>query len=962
MEFSSAPLLTSSTYGGFLMSTKREESKAIVAFLLLLLMSLPLFAQSTQTGNLSGTITDDEGNPLPGVVLILSGDRLFADKQTVSNEKGSWAFRHIPSGVYSVKATMSGFASLSHTNLRVALGASANHNWKMRPESLSESLVVTSAEPLVDTSSAETGQNFVAEEIKKQPVGRDPWSVLNMVPGVNMSRTDVGGNNAGTQARFAAPGVDQYQNGYYIDGINTTDTAATGASSQYYNFDRFEEVQVSTGGHDPSIQTAGVVMNMVSRSGSNTFEGNIDWYYQDDGQQSENSDTIGQPNHYNKDAAIRLSGPIIKDKLWFAIGAHRNQIENYTNLNRDATDFTELEHRNIKLEAALGQSQRLTVSYAFDEKTKPNRDSSVSRGPIASWYQGGPGHKEFLTHEWFINENLILETGAGRSYAPFSLAPQSGVDYNVPAFYNDRLADNGADGQYRWTNAYGYYYDYLRERDQYDIKLNWFIDEMWGASHNISIGGDVSHSENYADSSMPGDAAIILYTEADQQAFGHTGEAWISRSAQTTEEIDTTAFYFQDIIQKDKWTFNVGFRYDNQKGSIQGGDVVAPQWWTADFVHAHIFQTLSNPDIKDVVEWNDFLPRLQATYDIKGDGRQVLKANFSQYASVLDTATFEDRSPVTFTEIDYYWDDLNGDGQWTLDETNTDGVLYTTGTVQGGTPIDDDLSAPTITEFTLSYDHMWTMMEQTWAASVTYISKETEGGVYERELNKALQYWSQDGTSRTFNGVTYNFPEAYIWNNPGGLADEVITNYTDRKIVYDGILATLRKPYGSDKWQAFFSMAFNDQKVESVPGDGNNPNTAFGDDKGSGAGVYASEFTAKLNFGVKLPWDINSSMFVRYDSGVLYDETVTANTGDINTAIFYASAEEPALTQIDLGVNKTFKFGGRYSVTARLDGFNITNEDTVIGYTSTSRTSSRYNQPNALIPPRIYRISLSVGF
>jgi len=957
------------------MSTKREESKAVLAALLLLFMSLPMFAQSTKTGSLNGNITDDEGNPLPGVVLILSGERLFADKQTVSNEKGDWAFRHIPAGSYSVKATMSGFSSLSHTNLRVALGAAAKFNWKMRPESLSESLVVTSAEPLVDTSSAELGRSFVADEIKKQPVGRDPWSVLNMVPGVNMDRTDVGGNNAGTQARFAAPGVDQYQNGYYIDGVNTTDTAATGASSQYYNFDRFEEVQVSTGGHDPSIQTAGVVMNMVSRSGSNTFEGNLDWYYQDNGQQSKNHDTIGAPNHFNKDGALRFSGPIIKDKLWFAIGAHRNQIENYTNVRKTATDFTELEHRNIKLEAALGQSQRLSVSYAFDEKTKPNRGASASRGPVSTWYQGGPGHKEAITHEWFINENLILETGAGRSYAPFSLSPQGGVNANQQAIYDDSIPDNGdASGTYRWTNAYGYYYDFLRERDQYDIKLNWFVDEMWSASHNITFGANISHSENYADSSMPGDAVAYRYTPTDGADFATpdndlngdgfvTGEAWISRKAATTEEIDTTAFYFQDIIQKDKWTFNIGARYDLQKGSIQGGDVVQPDWWQADFVHADIFRTLSNPDIKDVVEWKDFLPRLQATYDIKGDGRQVLKANYSQYANVLDTATFEDRSPVTFTEIDYYWDDVNGDGQWSLDETaDAANPLWTTGTVQGGTPIDESLSAPTITEFTLSYDHMWTMMEQTWAASVSYIMKETEGGVYEKETRKVLENWSQTGASRDFNGVTYNFPEAWVYTNPGGPADEIITNYTDRKIQYDGILATVRKPYGSDKWQAFFSIAFNDQKVKSKVGDGNNPNTAFGDAKGSGAGVYASEVTAKLNFGYKLPWDINASMFVRYDSGALYDETFTVNTGNINTAMFWSSQEEPALTQIDMGLNKTFKFGGRYSVTARLDGFNVTNEDTVIGYTSTNFTNSRYNNPNAIIPPRIYRISLSVGF
>ena len=957
------------------MSSSKGETKTVLATILLLFMSFPLFSQSTQTGNLSGDISDNDGGPLPGVVLTLTGDRLFSDKTTVTNEKGHFSFRHLPAGTYTVTATMAGFANFSHKDVRVALGSHAKFNWKMQPESLSESIIVTSAEPLVDTSSAETGRNFVAEELKKQPVGRDPWSVLNMVPGVNMSRVDVGGNNAGTQARFAAPGVDEFQNSYFIDGVNTTDTAATGASSQYYNFDRFEEVQVSTGGHDPSIQTAGVVMNMVSRSGSNTYEGNIDWYYQSGNQQSSNPAynedgsliTAGSPNNYNKDVAFRFSGPIIKDKLWFAVGAHRNKIENFTTINKTATDFTQLDHRNIKIEAALGQSQRLSASYAFDEKTKPNRGSSATRGPISTWYQGGPGHKEALSHEWFINENLILESSVGRSYAPFSLSPQPGVDLDRPAFRNDNRADFGADGVFPWEYANAYYYDNVRERDQYDMKLNWFIDEMWGASHNISIGGDVSHSENFATSFMPGDAAFILYDDDTRNDTGHDGQAWLSRSADTTEVIDTTAFYFQDIIQKGKWTFNLGFRYDSQRGSIKGGEVIAPKWWDANFVDADVFKSLSNDDINDVVEWSDFLPRLQATYDVKGDGRQVLKANYSQYATVLDTSTFATRSPVTFTEIDYFWDDTNGDSLWTLDETVTDIAnprQYETGTQLGGTPLDPNLKAPLITELTLSYDHMWTMLDQTWAASASYIYKRSENAVYERDLNRAFGNWEQGLATRVISSraETYNFPDAYLYNAPDSDANRLTTNYNDRELQYDGILVSIRKPFGSDKWQAFYSMAFNDQQISSNANELNNPNTVFGDERGDGAGSFASKFTAKLNFGYKLPWAINTSLFVRYDSGQVYDETVYTQTGDTFTNMFVGSEELPALTQIDFGLNKSFKFGNRYSVTARIDGFNITNENTILGYTSTSRSSSRYNNVNALIAPRIFRMSLSVGF
>ncbi len=944
------------------------SSRLLVIVWFLLATTLAVLAQSTQVGHLSGKLADPAGEPLPGATVIIEGERLFNPRSVVSDDEGKFAFRHLPVGSYTVTAILEGFQTLKAKDVRISLGFTSEFHWRLALKDIQDQIVVTAETPLIDASSANIGKNFKVEELEKTSVSKDPWGVINMVPGVNLSRNDVGGNQAGTQARFAGPGVNQFQNAYYIDGVNITDTAATGASSQYFDFSRFEEWQISTGAHDPSVQSAGVILNMVSRSGSNTYRGNLDFFYQNEDLQGSNPITvdgqtreIGTPSHFNRDMAASFSGPIVKDRLWFAANAHNNRIDNYTDTTRTARDFTELEQWSFKVEGALGQNQRLTASYAFDEKGKPNRNGSVLRGPVATWNQNGPGHKESLGHEWFINENMILETKIGFSKAPFALAPQAEVDLSTPTIFDDNIPDGGnADGVYPFTNGNDYYFDNLRKRKQYGTKLTFFQDDWLGADHTMMIGVDASRSDNSAARFMPGDAVIVINSLEDQADLG-TGQIWLSRSATTAERIETQSLYFNDTVETGKWTFNLGFRYDRQRGSVKGGRVEAPQWFDPDFAHARFFEALEAEDAEDVADWENLLPRLSATYDLKGDGRSVLKASYSQYAYVLDSNVFAQRSPVAFTEIDYVWEDLNGDGQWSLDETQTDQVTFATGVTLGGTPVDERLKAPTIAEAMLTYDQAFSVNGSDLALSASFIHKVAEDEVYLRDRNRALANWTRGDVERVVNGETFRFEDVYIFNGDT-LPDNIIANYSGQERTYNGFLMSLTKPYGQDKWSAAFSLAYNDTQNDFNVTELDNPNTIFAAKGSSDAGVYASRWTGKLNLAYQLPWDLHASMFVRHDSGQTYDTTALIPTGGVNTAFFVNTESFPSLTQIDLGLQKAINLGGRYELNLRLDAFNATNENTVIGYTSFSRTSSRFQSPSTILAPRIVRAGASLRF
>ena len=127
---------------------------------------------------------------------------------------------------------------------------------------------MTGASPVVDTTSANTSVNLGEQLLQGTPGGRDIWSLVEYkVPSLLITRPDVGGTSGGLQGTFNARGTTSAQNSSYLNGINVGDPAAIGAAGFYYDFDAFDDIQVSTGAHDITVPTSGVFLNMVTKSG-----------------------------------------------------------------------------------------------------------------------------------------------------------------------------------------------------------------------------------------------------------------------------------------------------------------------------------------------------------------------------------------------------------------------------------------------------------------------------------------------------------------------------------------------------------------------------------------------------------------------------------------------------------------------------------------------------------------------
>src|SRR5438128_4468705 len=214
----------------------------LAAALCVSLLAVSAYAQY-QTGNIYGKTQAKDGSVLPGVTVTLTG--VGAPQTTVTDALGNFRFISLSPGNYTVKAELAGYGTATRSGIGVRVAQNADVTMPLNP-SLSESITVTAEAPLLDVRKAGTSINVSKVELEKIPTSRDPWTVLQQAPSVQVDRINVGGNQSGQQSGYNAKGAYSGDNTWNVDGVNITDMGATGSSPTYYDFDAFEEMQVTT--------------------------------------------------------------------------------------------------------------------------------------------------------------------------------------------------------------------------------------------------------------------------------------------------------------------------------------------------------------------------------------------------------------------------------------------------------------------------------------------------------------------------------------------------------------------------------------------------------------------------------------------------------------------------------------------------------------------------------------------
>ncbi|HEY3172689.1 MAG TPA: TonB-dependent receptor, partial [Thermoanaerobaculia bacterium] len=241
-----------------------------IGLLAAFLLAAPVLGQFGEAkGNLYGKVVDEQGGALPGVAVTLKGQGAPQTQNT--DARGEFRFLNLAPGTYSLTFALAGFTTVNRENVAVNLGRNTELTETMKLSAVAATVTVTGEAPVLDTRKVQTGAQITQAELKSIPTARDPWVMLQSTPGVQIDRVNVAGSESGQQSTFVSKGSSG--GSFTVDGINFTDLTALGASQGYYDFDSFQEIQVITGGSDPSIAGEGAHVNMITKRGTNEVHG-----------------------------------------------------------------------------------------------------------------------------------------------------------------------------------------------------------------------------------------------------------------------------------------------------------------------------------------------------------------------------------------------------------------------------------------------------------------------------------------------------------------------------------------------------------------------------------------------------------------------------------------------------------------------------------------------------------------
>ena len=935
---------------------------AIQVSLLFFFLSLSgLSYAQEQYGNIRGRVTDVNDEPLPGASITLECP-LYGTRSVTSSTGGAFRFLNLQSGTYSLKCELQGFKTHVEENIIIRVGNNFDFTVILEQATLQEDVTVVATSPIIDTKITGTAYNVTEEILQEIPSPRDPWAIMKQIPGTDVWNENVGGSKSGERPSVEVKGTAGGYSNFVMDGINITDTFYRGTSSRYYDFDSFEEIQITTTGQNPSVKTGGVSINMVTRRGGNNFEFLGRFFYTSDKLQGDNRtqelidlDYVGNQINQLTDYGFQLGGPILRDKIWFWMGygvqdIRLLSIDNYP-------EDTKIESFNTKLNFKLSRKDRGELAFFYNDITAFSLNVGPRRPPEATYdatSNGNPLVK--LEYERMFSDSFLMILKLAHSWGWTGFEPRGGV--NTQAGYDY------ATGMYSGTSQY-----YRNHQPSYNAQLdgNYFLEGFLGGDHEFRFGVEYRLTPIYGERIWPGGVRKYYYN-------GQPFQAQIHRSLFDLES-DRLSFYFSDAYSLGRFTFNLGFRLDRENS--WANEVEVP----ANPVAPEIMPAYTHPAMDpDMIDWN-FSPRLGFTLDLTGDDKTIFRVNIGRYGvwpvnSGVKLAMTEENI------AQYRWNDFNGDDLVSKDELvgyPYEGLLNYSGY---------DVFNPTSPDslFEIDPNLKWTVIDELFfgvereifkdfSLAASFTLRKFTNSVWTVPFNRDTgQKDMKEDWEGPFQGSitvgdeTYGYeywaPKTHRFDLPHSLWENQPDRYRNHASLE--IVATKRL---SHKWM--MNASFTLQKDTGYYGErGYTDPTNLEFLEGADL-VGSPRWMAKINFLYQLPWGFNISGFANAREGwpfwkyirIIAPERAAKGLGSI-VLIF---VEEPGKTRdpnfynLDLSLSKDFILGRYGRLTLQVDAFNVFNFKHTLSRLGWLN-SPYYNEILEILNPRVIRLGLRYRF
>ena len=658
--------------------------KKAVLVILGLIFALSLSAD-VRTGQIRGRVVDKTGKPVAGVKVTLM--RPQAASQTVATDaSGLFRFPAVfPGPDYSVQAEHPDYKTALRSNIIVPMGGRVTVTVPLELGKPEETVKVTAATPAIDPTKFTAGAAFGATELQTLPTARSPWVIVPLAPGVMVDREDVGGSESIAQSSFVTRGdlSNGATNTWTLDGVNVSDPVDLGLAAVRFDFDAVDTLAITTGGAaDVTQQTSGIAVNILTRRGGNKFAGQAHFYLTDHAFQSSNmtatlqAEGVRDTNRIQqiKDFGASAGGPIAKNHFWVWGSYGVQDIFNYTIY--DTPDRAQFSDYSFKLNAEIFKGNRAEALFlsSSDERfgvnagvSKPEGDHQTSRFSL-----GSPVFK--FQDEQVLGRALYLSAKFTWMNSGTTLRPTVDEAMTNPVVFDV------AEGLYvPFSSDFGRSWDHsqdIRANKGLEVTATLFKDNVLGMSHEIKGGLSFAHKKVTTGSGFPQNYEIFRDFTEPLIDFGEglavpTSE-WqrfvLNREDRRIDLLGQSSAFLQDTIVKGRFALQLGLRYDEQRpttGAYAVSTILSA--WSNVFDSNTMtsldtyFPPLSVNAVDSKYRWSTWSPRVALSWDLKGDGRTVLKLALAQYGNLL-TPGANVTAPLGLAgNFNFWWTDTDAD-------------------------------------------------------------------------------------------------------------------------------------------------------------------------------------------------------------------------------------------------------------------------------------------------------------
>ena len=649
-------------------STRPHTALTLAAAITCLLL-VPSLVSAQAIG---GTVTDATGGILPGVTVEARSPVLIESVRTaVTDGRGQYLIIALEAGVYSVTFTLPGFSTLVREAVELGTGFTANINVELAVGTLSETITVTEASPVVDVQTTRRAEIIDREIFELLPTTRGYDSLALLIPAMNIQGgptttipVDTGGIGGEGNNRLSIHGSDEEDSEIQIDGFDSNLVALEGAP-QGTPFDTaVAEYVYDYSSNTAEVETGGVRLNMIPKEGSNVFSGGFytnfahsSWLAKNVSQELIDRGIVG-----GKDGGVKMDqswyigpsigGPIVRDKLWFfSTYSYRrgsifpaslfhntdtSALAYVPDLDQPARDRSDIYEGTLRL---TWQATTKDKVQAYWSNNHTRQVPSLTGSQLFPIFIAPEAGSEVVTSvntyqvSWVRpqNNNILFEAGFSTQPAHNVLyplddrgfGPGNGANFmartdlpSVFEFSNLTMSRNmgfffrGTDVHFSTANTGG--------RGSMSIVTG---------SHNLKFGTSIvakRQMESYRSCAGTGPDCATWTSMAT--FLGLPVQAYFDSRPPETNLLTNIGIYAQDQWTLDRLTVNAGLRFDYFNGGYPDqasgpldatNSIWVPQGSSVAGATAAI--------------WKDLQPRLGVVYDLTGDGRTAVKASINRF-------------------------------------------------------------------------------------------------------------------------------------------------------------------------------------------------------------------------------------------------------------------------------------------------------------------------------------------